>query len=100
MDSKGNPLPKFNPKHHYHDSRLSEAPNPALDSVPALSGYNPTYGQNASDLLSDQVNLSYQIFGLEMILQKSLSDRVLNNGEARLQAVLGFNVKITSSPHG
>jgi hypothetical protein len=67
---------------------------PALDStIPAFTGFTPTYGQSSADVLSDQVNLSYQIFNLRMILERSLSDRLLDQ-DPRLQAVLGFNVTI------
>jgi hypothetical protein len=72
---------------------LSPTP-PALDiTIPPFSGFTPTFGQSASDLLSEQVNISYQIFNLRMILERSLSDRLLNDG-ARRQGVLGFSVTI------
>ena len=70
---------------------------PALDSPAPFAGFTPTYGENPSDLLSDQVNLTYQIFNLRMLLERSLSDRVLSGGDdtqPRRQAVLGFNVTI------
>ncbi len=68
---------------------------PSLDTLPAFSGFTPNYGENASDLLNDQVNLTYQIFNLQMLLERSLSDRLLSaNNEPRRQAVLGFNVSI------
>ena len=51
------------------------------------------FGQNAGDLLSDQVNLTYQIFNLRMLLERSLSDRLLD-GSARRQAVVGFNISL------
>jgi len=55
--------------------------------------FTPTFGASAGDLLSDQVNLSHQIFNLRMILERSLSDRLIDN-KPRTQAVLGFNVTI------
>jgi hypothetical protein len=67
---------------------------PTLENPAAFSGFTPNYGENAADLLSDQVNLSYQIFNLRTILDRSLSDRVLIDGKARRQAVLGFNITI------
>ena len=73
-------------------SAVSPTP-PTLDTIPAFSGYTPTYGESPSDLLSDQVNLSYQMFNLRMILERSLSDRLMND-KARMQAVLGFNVTV------
>ena len=81
-------------------NRASFTPQaPSLDTLPGLpSGFNPTFGSSASDLLSDQVNLTYQIFNLRMILERSLSDRLLPNAptddKTRLQVVLGFNVTI------
>ena len=82
---------------------------PALDSFATLpSGFNPNFGNSSSDLLSDQVNLTYQIFNLQMLLERALSDR-LQSGDTtecrdpamktgcnatRLQAILGFNVSI------
>jgi hypothetical protein len=74
--------------------------SPSLDTLPAFQGFNPTYGSSASDLLNDQVNLTYQIFNLRMILERALSDRLLPaatlepDNRTRLQAVLGFNVTI------
>jgi hypothetical protein len=66
---------------------------PDLADAQQVSGFTPIYGENASDLLSDQTNLTYQIMNLQMILERSLSDRLLDGG-ARLQAVLGFNVTL------
>lgn len=66
---------------------------PTPDAAAAFSGFTPTYGQNAADLLSEQANLTYQIFNLRLILERSLSDRLLAD-KPRLQALLGFNVTI------
>jgi hypothetical protein len=66
---------------------------PTIADAPALTGFTPTFGGSAGDLLSDQINLSYQIFNLRMILERSLSDRLVGD-EPRLQAVLGFNVTL------
>lgn len=53
------------------------------------------YGPSASDLLSEQVDVTYQIINLQMLLDRSLSDRLLNSSfNARLQTVVGFNVSI------
>lgn len=67
---------------------------PTLDSLTALSAMAPTYGEQSGDLLNDQVNLTYQIFNLRMLLERSLSDRLLHYGKPRLQAVVGFNISI------
>ncbi len=101
VSSTGTPLP--NTFQRQTDvNRASVTPTaPTLDTTPAFQGFTPTYGSSASDLLSDQVNLTYQIFNLRMILERALSDRLLPNAnggaddnKTRLQAVLGFNVTL------
>ncbi len=73
--------------------------NPQIPTAPTLSapitdlGTPLTYGMSAGDLLNDQVNLQYQVFNLQMIADRSLSDRLWDKGTRR-QAVLGFNVSI------
>ena len=92
----GTPLPDTSKVTTTSDRPSFTPQAPTLDTPPAFSGFTPTYGENPSDLLSDQVNLTYQIFNLRMLLERSLSDRVLSGDqkEARRQAVLGFNVTI------
>jgi len=51
------------------------------------------YGIAAEDILDEQVNLTYQIFNLRMLLQRSLTDRDYDE-KPRLQAVLGFEVSL------
>jgi hypothetical protein len=51
------------------------------------------YGIAAEDILNEQVNLTYQIFNLRMLLERSLSDRDFD-GKPRLQAVLGFQISL------
>src|SRR6266705_6136070 len=51
------------------------AARPGLPELQAAPTYAPVFGENATDLLSDQVNLTYQIYNLRMILERSLSDR-------------------------
>ena len=77
--------------------RPSEATHPARPKAPAdaePSKFAPTFGMAAADLLADQVNLLYQIINMRLLNERALSDR-LRDGEARLQAVLGFQVSIT-----
>lgn len=92
----GTPLPDTSKVTNTSDRAAFTPQAPPLDNPPAFSGFTPTYGENPSDLLSDQVNLTYQIFNLRMLLERSLSDRVLSGDEnqPRRQAVLGFNVTI------
>ncbi len=71
-------------------SSNSSSAIPELLSAPS---YNPTYGENAIDLLSDQVDLTYQIFNLRMILERSLTDRY-KDGSPRRQAIVSFNITL------
>lgn len=75
-------------------TRAAQTPTaPTLAAPTTDLGVAVPFGQNAGDLLSDQVNLTYQIFNLRMISERSLSDR-LWNGNPRRQAVLGFNISL------
>ncbi|HKV07906.1 MAG TPA: hypothetical protein VJ725_07215 [Thermoanaerobaculia bacterium] len=67
---------------------------PALPELIAAPSYTPTFGTSAPDMLADQVSLSYQIFNMRMLLDRSLTDRVLEDGQPRLQAVLGFQISL------
>jgi hypothetical protein len=51
-------------------------------------------GLAASDILADQLNLASQIVNLEMLYERSLTDRLIID-RSRLQTVLGFQVSIT-----
>jgi hypothetical protein len=56
---------------------------------------NLQYGMSASDLLNEQVDLTYEIINIQMLLDRSLSDRLLTPDlKPRLQSVIGFNVTI------
>lgn len=66
---------------------------PALPSLQTAPSYTPTFGSNGSDLLSDEVNLTYQLYNVRMLLDRSLTDR-LHGDQARLQAVVGFDVDL------
>ena len=51
-------------------------------------------GLAAGEVLNDQLNLASQIFNLQTLYERSLSDRMLK-GNSRLQTVLGFQVSIS-----
>jgi hypothetical protein len=79
------------------------APSTSATAAPALPDVlaapsaltNLKYGMSSSDLLSEQVDLTYQIFNLQMLLDRSLSDRLLNpKFGPRLQTVVGLNVSL------
>jgi hypothetical protein len=77
-------------------SRAATTPaTPTLPALLAAPSYTPTFGPSAADLLADQVSLSYQIFNVRMLLERSLTDRLATpDGKPRLQAVLGFQISI------
>jgi hypothetical protein len=77
------------------------AVSPRMPELPAIltpPAFEPKFGSSGADLLSDQLNLAYQIFNVRMLLERSLTDRLWNpaGGTAgpRLQTVLGFNVTL------
>jgi hypothetical protein len=69
--------------------------NPDLATAPP-SAQTPSYSIGASDLLTEQVDLTYQIFNIRMLLDRALGDRLLwdHSGvsKPRLQTVIGTNV--------
>lgn len=71
-------------------SNSSSATPPELIASP---GFKPQFSESPSDLLADQVELTYQIFNLRMLLERSLTDRLLN-GRPRRQVIVSFNVTI------
>lgn len=106
VDSNGNPLPNTTDTQTTKNVASVTPAAPTFDSFAALpSGFNPTFGPSASDLLNDQINLSYQIINLQMVLERALSDRLYSDCNkptqevprpncTRLQTVLGFNVSV------
>ena len=76
----------------------AQSASPAI--LPILTGSSGQFGSSANDLLADQVNLTYQVFNLRMLLERSITDRLLMDGQAanfgrtRLQAVIGFDVTL------
>lgn len=66
---------------------------PALPALQTGPTYTPTFGSNGSDLLSDEVNLTYQLYNVRMLLDRSLTDRTIEK-RPRLQAVVGFDIDI------
>lgn len=81
-------------------SSSSGASTPAPATLPILAASAGQFGSSANDLLADQVNLTYQVFNLRMLLERSLSDRLLTEqapprkGHTRLQAVIGFDITL------
>src|SRR5260370_545889 len=65
----------------------------ALPDLIASPSYKPDYGESPGDLLSDQIDVTYQIFNLRMLLERSITDRVTGD-KPRRQAVIGFNITL------
>lgn len=70
---------------------------------PELSGGGATlpvdgYGFSAQDLLTEQVNLQYQVYNLRALLNRALGDRYYSDGSgttwSRLQVLLGFQISV------
>src|ERR1700677_2015906 len=95
VNTSGIPLPNTTTTQNQTTNSSVTPTAPAFDSFTTLpAGFNPTFGSSASDLLNDQMNLSYQIINLQMLLDRALSDRIYpqdSGGGTRLQTVLGFN---------
>jgi hypothetical protein len=78
---------------------LSQA-NPPAVTAPAVTTSIPTsgFGVASSDILNEQVQLTYEIANLSMLLDGPLSDRILTNGNIRVvkpRVTLGFPVTLT-----
>ena len=72
--------------------QLGPAP-PTLPTLQTAPAFTPNFGPSSADLLSDEVNLTYQFDNIRMLLDRSLTDRLYDH-QARLQAVIGFDVDI------
>jgi hypothetical protein len=67
-----------------------------LGTFNSIGTANNTFAQAPQDIFSDQVNLQYQVFNLRMIMDRSLTDRIQDQG-SKLQAVLGIPVSLDPS---
>jgi hypothetical protein len=74
-------------------------PAAPASTVPALGN---KAGVSASDVLTDEVDLTYQIVNLQMVLDRAESDRYWSHTSTgagtRTQAVLGFQVSVNPPP--
>jgi hypothetical protein len=52
------------------------------------------WSERGADLLDDQVNFSYQIFNLRLLLERAISDRWTDDGRPRVQAVIALPISI------
>ena len=74
---------------------------PTVPAVPAQTLPDVTqsgYAVSSQDILSEQMNLSYQILNLRLLLERSMSDRIYHmpghSPGQRAQGLLGFQVSI------
>jgi hypothetical protein len=80
---------------------LTEAAvTPTAPTLDALSGgrlASPNFGFAASDILSEQIRLQYQVYNLRLLQQRSISDRFFDDGTnqgSRVLALIGVSVSI------
>jgi hypothetical protein len=71
---------------------------PALPSASALATPS-NVGPNALGTLAREMELNYQIFGLQLLLQGSLGDDYSVHGFAKRHVTLGFPIEIDSAGH-
>ena len=97
------------------DPKAAGADKPAAssgggDSKASDAGPQLKWSERAADLLADQVNLSYDIFNLQLLLERAISDRVMPSPEGevpepkpgqaterakgRVQAVIGIPISL------
>lgn len=80
-------------------TQAAATPNSVQQPTPAAVTFTQTtLGIGAEDLLNEQANLSAQYTSLRLLLQRSLSDRVVmrpnGTSEPRTQPVYGFQISI------
>lgn len=73
----------------------SAAPLPSTTAITLPSAYNIS----SLDLLNEQMQLSYEIINLQLLLQGSVDDDYTKSGAGKRHVTLGFPVSITT-PHG
>src|SRR3984885_5976510 len=90
-DKGGDAKPKETPK-TTPSTPKEGASSGGSDSAPAPG----TFAERSADVLSDQVNLTYEILNLRLVLERALSDRLFGTNQARLQAVIGFPISVNT----
>jgi hypothetical protein len=82
-----------------NQTTTASAVSPPAVTAPASSTTLPSaFGVSASDLLNEQMQLTYEIANLRLLLEGALSDRVLGpGGRLRPRVTLGFPISIVPS---
>ena len=94
LSSKGSGAQHGQDKDARRESNGEQQVRSATTSDALKSDFKPAMGLAASDVLSDRLNLASQIFNLQLLYERSLSDRMIRD-QSRLQTVLGFQISIT-----
>lgn len=76
------------------DQKEITATTPGLPDLLAAPKYEPKFGINSEDLLTQQIDLTYKIFNLRMLLERSVSDRLMTG--SGLAAVITSDANFTS----
>jgi len=78
----------------------TSAPSSPSMTAPAFSGFATptTMGTNALELLNEEMQLTYEIANLQLLLEGPLSDRyVLNEPLTKTKTTIGFSISIDAS---
>jgi|HubBroStandDraft_2_1064218.scaffolds.fasta_scaffold12902_3 hypothetical protein len=86
-----------------NQSMVTTTPTPTAPtaSLPSGSGFGlpSTFGGNALNTLNEQMQLSYEIANLELLLEGSLSDRLVSGGPSpKPRSTVGFPITINPPP--
>ncbi len=80
---------------------------PTLPDLITSPSYQPRFGINSEDLLTQQIDLTYKIFNLRMLLERSISDRLRTDVGSILRTIPstsfvndGGEIKVTATAHG
>lgn len=89
------------------DQKEITAKTPGLPDLLAAPKYEPKFGINSEDLLTQQIDLTYKIFNLRMLLERSVSDRLMtgSGAAATLTSAVNFTsdggeIKVAAPSHG
>jgi hypothetical protein len=79
---------------------------PSLPELLTVPKYEPKFGISSEDLLTQQIDLTYKIFNLRMLLERSISDRLMNGNGIAARTTLSTNfandggeIKVSSASH-
>lgn len=71
-------------------------PGPAPTPVTPVPSLPSSFNTSAVDTLNEQIQLSYQIINLQLLLQGAVSDDYTSQGSGRRKVTLGFPITIST----